>query len=228
MLKIYEWNLLDKLIELFKPIEDATEFLGGQKYCTLSLIYPTIQALKYSYAINDNDNNNEINEGEGSDNEDNDDDDKDSNKSDNENDDDEQNSINSINSIDKQVDITAIINSIKEEIYNALYNYFDNLPNATILASILDPRSKQMHEWPEELKEKTISLLRSEYKKEKQESSLKEMHTNTLQANHKDKTFASCVFGFPRSQIPIYEELFYYLDEIKTPQVFPEIDPFEW
>ncbi|GBB83515.1 hypothetical protein RclHR1_10210010 [Rhizophagus clarus] len=136
MLKIYEWNLLDKLIELFKPIEDAIEFLGGQKYCTLSLIYPTIQVLKYSYAINDNDNNNEINKGEGSDNEDNYDDDEDSNKSDNENDDDEQNSINSINSIDEQVDITAIINSVKEEIYNMLYNYFDNPLNATILASI--------------------------------------------------------------------------------------------
>jgi hypothetical protein len=69
MLNTYEWNLLDKFIELFKPIEDATEFLGGQKYCTLSLIYPTIQALKYSYAINNNDNNkdnNEDNENEGS------------------------------------------------------------------------------------------------------------------------------------------------------------------
>lgn len=56
MLNTSEWNLLDELIELFKPIEDATEFLGGQKYCTLSLIYPTIQALKYSYAKKDNEN----------------------------------------------------------------------------------------------------------------------------------------------------------------------------
>ena len=52
MLKDYEWDLLNKLIELLKPIEDATEFLGGQKYCTLSLIYPTIQVLKYFYADN--------------------------------------------------------------------------------------------------------------------------------------------------------------------------------
>jgi hypothetical protein len=34
--------------------------------------------------------------------------------------------IDSINSIDEQIDITAIINKIKEEIYNALYDYFDN------------------------------------------------------------------------------------------------------
>ena len=52
MLEDHEWDLLNKLIELLKPIEDATEFLGGQKYCTLSLIYPTIQVLKYFYADN--------------------------------------------------------------------------------------------------------------------------------------------------------------------------------
>jgi hypothetical protein len=72
--------------------------------------------------------------------------------------DDDQNSIDSISSMDEEINITAIIDSIKEEIYNALYDYFDNPPSATILASILDPRSKQMHGWPEELKEKTTSL----------------------------------------------------------------------
>ena len=52
MLEEIEWNFLDKLIDLFIPIEDATEFLGGQKYCTLSLIFPTIQALKFEYIPN--------------------------------------------------------------------------------------------------------------------------------------------------------------------------------
>jgi hypothetical protein len=84
MLNTYEWNLLDKFIELFKPIKDATEFLGGQKYCTLSLIYPTIQALKYSYATEDDNNKNND---ENSDNENNDDEnsDEDSDEFDDEN-----------------------------------------------------------------------------------------------------------------------------------------------
>ncbi|CAG8444462.1 10122_t:CDS:2 [Rhizophagus irregularis] len=82
-----------------------------------------------------------------------------------------------------------------KEIYNALDDYFDNPHNATILASLLDPRSKQMHGWLEELNEKTTSLLRSEYKEE--EESLKETKHS------------------------------YYLDEIKTPQALPEVDPFE-
>src|SRR5271170_3172758 len=130
--------------------------------------------------------------------------------------------------MDEQIDIKAIVNSIKEEIYNALYNYFDNPPDATILASILDPRSKQMHGWPEELKEKVISLLRSEYRKERQEELLKETNTNNnSQPNYKCKTFASRVFGIPQTQIPIYEELSYYLDEIKIPQAFPDTDFFE-
>ncbi|CAG8673273.1 42623_t:CDS:2, partial [Gigaspora margarita] len=50
-LKYWEWDLLDCLLELFKPIEKATEWLGGQKYCMLSLIYPTIQVLKYNYIV---------------------------------------------------------------------------------------------------------------------------------------------------------------------------------
>ncbi|CAB5361299.1 unnamed protein product [Rhizophagus irregularis] len=72
--------------------------------------------------------------------------------------------------------VRTIINTIKEEIYNVLYDYFDNPPNATILASVFDPRSKQMHGWPEELKEKTSPLLKSKYEN-KNKRSLKETNT---------------------------------------------------
>ncbi|CAG8686845.1 9811_t:CDS:2, partial [Dentiscutata heterogama] len=122
-LKYWEWDLLDHLIDLFKPIEEATEWLGGQKYCTLSLIYPTIQALKYDY----------VEETEKTD-----------------------SSINRPN-------FTKTINLVKNAIYDALYNYFDSPPNSVLLASILDPRFKKMKRWPEEEKERTITLLRSEY-----------------------------------------------------------------
>src|SRR4051812_29532612 len=45
----FQWSLLKKLIVLFKSIEEVTEWLGGQKYCTLSLIYLFIYALYYYY-----------------------------------------------------------------------------------------------------------------------------------------------------------------------------------
>jgi len=54
MLNDNEWNLLNKLIELLIPIERATEFLEGQKYCTFSLIFPTIQILKFEYTSDSN------------------------------------------------------------------------------------------------------------------------------------------------------------------------------
>ena len=34
---------------MFRPIEEATEWLGGQKYCTFSLMYPAIHVLEYDY-----------------------------------------------------------------------------------------------------------------------------------------------------------------------------------
>ena len=54
MLNDNEWNLLNKLIELLIPIERATEFLEGQKYCTLFLIFPIIQTLKFEYTSDPN------------------------------------------------------------------------------------------------------------------------------------------------------------------------------
>jgi len=48
-LKDWEWKLLEELCKLFQPIENATTFLGGEKYCTISLIYPTLESIKFYY-----------------------------------------------------------------------------------------------------------------------------------------------------------------------------------
>ena len=58
-LESWEWELVNQLIDTFKPIEEATEWLGGQKYCTLSLMYPIIQTLKYDYITIENSEDNE-------------------------------------------------------------------------------------------------------------------------------------------------------------------------
>jgi hypothetical protein len=60
----YEWKLLNELIKIFEPIKEATEWLGGQKYCTLSLIYPSIYALKYDYIPEEDEENTENEENE--------------------------------------------------------------------------------------------------------------------------------------------------------------------
>ena len=86
-----------------------------------------------------------------------------------------------------------------------------------------------MYEWPKELKEKTTSLLQSKYIKERQREPSKKTNTDAnSQPKYQGESFAMHVFSFSQSQILIYEEFFYYLDEIKMPQAFPEVDPFEW
>ena len=44
-------------------------------------------------------------------------------------------------------DINSIINSIKKGIYDALFEYWNIPPNSTLLAGLLDPRSKTMYGW---------------------------------------------------------------------------------
>ncbi|CAG8684949.1 13445_t:CDS:2, partial [Racocetra persica] len=56
---------------------------------------------------------------------------------------------------------------VKNTIYDALFKYFDFLPDSVLLASLLDPRFKKMKRWLENEKEKAIALLKSEYTNEK-------------------------------------------------------------
>ncbi|CAJ0827380.1 12211_t:CDS:2 [Entrophospora sp. SA101] len=50
LLKNYEWELLEKILSLLKPFEEATTFFSGARYPTLSLMYPIIQKLKVKFA----------------------------------------------------------------------------------------------------------------------------------------------------------------------------------
>ncbi|CAG8644375.1 19480_t:CDS:2, partial [Racocetra persica] len=117
-LKLWEWDLLDQLIELFKPIEEVMEWLSGQKYCILSLIFPTIQVLKYDYIIIEENSKDETEEEpEIKDIDDNTDD-------------------NTDNEVDepKKPNIDKIIKLVKNTIYDALFKYFDFLPDSVLLA----------------------------------------------------------------------------------------------
>ncbi|GES94450.1 zinc finger BED domain-containing protein 4-like [Rhizophagus clarus] len=120
MLSDFEWKLLDKLIETLTPIESATQFLGGQKYCTLSLIFSSIQILKFDYtpdpniSVNSDENNEENNE---------------------------ENLHLEIEDefaeylpLSSDDDINSIINSIKKGIYDTLFEYWNIPPNSTLLA----------------------------------------------------------------------------------------------
>ena len=46
LLSDMEWELLNDLVNLLSPFEEATRFLGGSKYITYSMMYPIIQEIK--------------------------------------------------------------------------------------------------------------------------------------------------------------------------------------
>ena len=44
-----EWAFMEKLVDLLSLFEEATTFLGGSNYVTLSLMHPTISELKSEF-----------------------------------------------------------------------------------------------------------------------------------------------------------------------------------
>ena len=50
MLDEHEWQLLKKLIEVFKPFDELTTYFSEIKYTTLSVVNPSIEALKFEFA----------------------------------------------------------------------------------------------------------------------------------------------------------------------------------
>ncbi|CAG8691931.1 16253_t:CDS:2, partial [Dentiscutata heterogama] len=139
-LKSWEWDLLDQLIELFRPIEEAMEWLSGQKYCTLSLIFPTIQVLKCDYIIIGEEDNEDITK-EASDYEETED-----KTVEEETEEEGINNDTDSEEVDEPTrpNIDKTIKLVKNTIYNALFKYFDNLPDSALLASLLGPRFKKM------------------------------------------------------------------------------------
>ncbi|CAG8493117.1 4633_t:CDS:2 [Rhizophagus irregularis] len=215
----YEWKLLDELIKIFEPIEEATEWLGGQKYCTLSLIYPSIYTLNYDYIPEDDEENIEnvenvenIESGE-------------SDESDYDNVTIIEGSEDECESEKKEADkhnsystlpkIDTIINSIKKSIYDALFYYFDSPPKFALLASLLDSRFKKMRGWPEEVREAAISLLKEEYQLLKNQAAATPQKTN-MKHNYQIGGFKSRLFGLDEDE----GEVCYYRRSILRKQNF--------
>src|SRR5438128_2691528 len=93
-----------------------------------------------------------------------------------------------------------IINSIKSAIYDALFNYWNALSNSVLLACLLDPRSKTMHDWPIELQTKTIALLRIEYENFKEREIIEQVEDSPNQQTTV-KSFSSKIFGPTQSYL---------------------------
>ena len=112
-------------------------------------------------------------------------------------------------------DIGSIINLIKKEFYNSLFDYWDNPPDSTLLASLLDPRFKIMYRWPSELQEIAKQLLNEEYKKFNEDNEILEQDLQEVIQLPNAQSFLNKVFGPSPSQTQSSDEISCYLDTVK-------------
>jgi len=96
------------------------------------------------------------------------------------------------------------------------------------LASLLDPRSKTMHDWPIELQTKTIALLKNEYEKLKETEIIEQVESPSNQQAMIVKSFSSKIFGPSQSYLSNNDEINCYLDNIRIPPALPDMNPFKW
>ena len=125
-------------------------------------------------------------------------------------------------------DIGSIINLIKREFYDSLFNYWDDSPDSTLLASLLDPRFKIMYRWPSELQEIAKNLLNEEYKEFNEDNEIPEQVSPEVIQSSDAQSFSNKVFGPSPSQAQSSNEISCYLDNIRTPQAPSDVDVFQW
>ena len=161
MLSEEEWDLLDKLVDILVPFEETTREFSGGTYVTLSKMMLTIKELIFNIATNSpSDDNNYLNENTIF---------EEAEATVDVEIDDEiiSNITNKKISIKNPLNTEGVLEKVKSNIYHALLYYWDtpNIPNnAGLMASLLDPRYKELDFVElEDEKDKIIQKLRDEF-----------------------------------------------------------------
>ncbi|GET53170.1 hypothetical protein GLOIN_2v1870126 [Rhizophagus irregularis DAOM 181602=DAOM 197198] len=128
--------------------------------------------------------------------------------------------------LDKLIEtLTSIeIKSKHFGIYDALFEYWNISPNSTLLASLLDPKSKTIYGWFNELQKLAKLLLNTEYKEYKDNDIFIQIY---LLFQSRSQSFSSRIFG-PQIHLSTDNELTQYLDNFCTSQASPDTDIFKW
>ncbi|EXX74628.1 hypothetical protein RirG_049360 [Rhizophagus irregularis DAOM 197198w] len=157
MLSEEEWELLDKLIDLLSPFEGATRYFSGGTYVMLSKMMLTIKEFTFDLATdsenlpsNDADYLNEDTIFEEGDVEI-----------------DNEEIISNITkkkiSIKNPLKTEGILEKVKNNVYNALLYYWDTPNDTGLMATLLDPRYKELGLELEDKKIEIIQKLRDEF-----------------------------------------------------------------
>ena len=238
MLNSDEWNLLQDLTIVLAPFEQATRHLGGEKYVTHSIMYPLIKEIKRQLLLpfpstsstssisniplpipfNDFENIEEVftvaEEVE---------------ELENENINKENNNNQSQNQIDlnQSLNTKDILEKVKENLYNAMCFYWDDLPEDYKISTLLDPRIKSVNEEVE----KDDEILRQKYDEYQYhlQSPIESRPVSPTQSEYSTITSITSqpsIFAiFEQDQPRVYDEVSEYLNEDK---ISFNQNPFEW
>jgi hypothetical protein len=195
-----EWSLILDLTEILAHFADATDYLGGSKYCTYSSMNPTIIEIMRWVRPSSRNNSNLIDInidktadafGEAS----------------------EDKEINT------PVDTHNLLDQIKKNLYDALIYYFNPASSEALLAALLDPRFKKLQLFTQDQKQDAEDELQNIYNKMKQSSTLP---TSPAQATQHQKRRLFDAFTKPSiAENEVREYL--ALEEIPF-----ENDPYSW
>lgn len=174
MLTSNEWNLLQELILVLGPFEEATRYLGGEKYITHSIMHPILKEIKRLLLLPSKDSTSPaspvspisstpsninleiqnaddvfvvIEQVEISEND----------EIINRNNDNNQENQNQID-LNQPFDTKNVLDKVKKNLYDAMCFYWRFLPEDYLLSTILDPRIKNLNDKVEE-----EEMLRKKY-----------------------------------------------------------------
>ncbi|PKC58903.1 hypothetical protein RhiirA1_494414, partial [Rhizophagus irregularis] len=153
-----EWELLDQLVDLLMPFEEATREFSGNSYITLSRVIPIIKEMIFDLATEVPSNNDDfLNEDTifGSE-----------ALEIQQTDFDDDEVISNITkkkiSIKNPLNTVGILEKIKQNIYNALIYYWDIPNDLGLMAALLDPRYKNLDFLDNDEKQRIVQKFRSE------------------------------------------------------------------
>lgn len=239
MLNNYEWELLSKLVNILEPFDQLTTYLSGMQYTTLSVVNPSIEALKYQYAgemtlsvdeLNQMWNNQEELR---SDNESNSSHSENEESSESESDGEHFASSHKHNTRSKKHEsspihsINTIVANLRSVIYNSLWHYWSDMDKVGLMATLLDPRLKGMDTWPEEIREQTIIELRREFQKFITVD-VESISSNSIQQTSSTPSFMKNIFSFNQPQSNHETEIDDYLNPQITPAEPENTDAYLW
>lgn len=230
MITTEEWNLLQNLVEVLEPFAEATDYLGGSTYCTYSIINPVIEEIKkelikptesssqsssQSLQVSSppllSDINQQIVE------------DAFAEDSENQNQRELQPNLNHpvINS-----SADDLLKTVKKELYENLCKYWNFQDSNALLATLLDPRTKNLEGVPVQIQLETEELLRDKVEELKLNEVVHDL-PNSISITSREPRYNNSIFTKFKKSKPkaVDDEILEYL---KLNEIGWEENPFTW